>query len=298
MQNESTDLLSPGSHDVVVDGLNQRYHVHGSGPVCLAVPGGPGVTWTSLRVPAAEEFLTMVYVEPLGTGGSQRLPAHPNGYTRQRYTRSLVGLLDRLSLPRVFLLGHSHGGFVAQHFALHHPDRLSGLVLYGSAPVTGPEHVAESAARVAEFARRNEARPDLPRVLAGLQASGTVTGDEEITAALRDLLPAFFARYWQREEEFRDLRETMTCTYISSVDEDLAPDIIDDRDALPALTVPTLVVVGRYDVPCGPRWARELHTLIPRSRLVVLEDSGHLGHLEEPEVFSRALLDFVRSTSA
>lgn len=173
MQNKTTDLLSPGTHDIEVDGLRQRYHVHGSGPVCLVVPGGPGVDWKPTRVPAAEEFLTMLYVEPLGTGGSQRLPSHPHGYTRERYARGLTGLLDALSLPRVLVLGHSYGGFVAQYLALHHPDRLSGMVLYESAPVTGPEHMAESAARVEEFVRRNGDRPDLPTVLGGLQASGT-----------------------------------------------------------------------------------------------------------------------------
>ena len=36
------DLLSPGAHEVEVNGLRQSYHVHGSGPVCLVVPGGPG----------------------------------------------------------------------------------------------------------------------------------------------------------------------------------------------------------------------------------------------------------------
>lgn len=298
MQSQMTDLLSTGLHDVVVDGLNQRYHVYGSGPTCLAMPGGPGVFWESLRMPLVEDFLTMVYVEPLGTGGSQRLPSHPNGYTRERYARSLIGLLDRLSLPRVFLLGHSHGGFISQHFALHHPDRLSGLVLYESAPVTGPEHIAEAATRVEEFVHRNEGQPEIPTVLAGLQASGTVTDDEKITAALRDLLPVFFAHYWKREEEFRDLRENITCTYISSLDENRAPDTVDDRQTLPALTVPTLIVAGRYDVVCGPRWAQELRTLIPESRLVVLEASGHLGHLEEPKAFTAAVRTFVQSTSA
>ncbi|MEV8209855.1 hypothetical protein AB0P40_32625 [Streptomyces sp. NPDC079189] len=61
MQNETTLLLSTGPHEVAVDGLIQRYHVYGSGgPVCLAVPGGPGVSWESLRMPGVEEFLTMV----------------------------------------------------------------------------------------------------------------------------------------------------------------------------------------------------------------------------------------------
>ncbi len=298
MQNKKTaGLLSPGAHEVAVDSLNQRYHVYGSGPVCLAMPGGPGVIWESLRAPALEEFLTMVYVEPLGTGGSQRLPSHPDGYTRERYRRSLMGLLDRLSLPRVFLLGHSHGGFVAQYVALHHPDRLRGLVLYESAPVTGPEHMAEAATRVEEFVHRNEGRPELPAALDALQSVGAVTDDEKITAALRGLLPMYFARYWDREDELRGFREAVTCTYISSRDGNGESDIIDDRATLPKLTVPTLVVVGRHDVICGPRWAQELHTLIPRSQLVVLENSGHLGHVEEPEAFAGAVRAFTESTS-
>ncbi|MGW4648176.1 alpha/beta fold hydrolase [Kitasatospora sp. NPDC004289] len=292
--NENDDL-SPGPHLLRVDGLEQRYHVYGSGPVCLAVPGGPGVDWEYLRAPALEEFLTVVYVEPLGTGGSQRLPTHPDGYTRARITRSLAALLDRLSLERVFLLGHSHGGFVAQHFALHHPGRLHGLVLYESAPVTGPEHQAEAATRVGEFVARNAAHPELPAALAGLHAAGTVTDDEEITAALRALMPVYFAHFWSREREFGPLRERVRCTYISPLDEHGVPDRIDDREALTFLTVPALVVVGRYDVVCGPRWARELHALIPGSRLAVLAESGHFGHLEEPTVFADAVRAFVRS---
>ena len=71
------------------------------------------------------------------------------------------------------------------------------------------------------------------------------------------------------------------------------PEVIDDRAALPNLTVPTLVVVGRYDVICGVRWAEELHMLIPESRLVVFERSGHFGHLEQANEFTLAVADFV-----
>lgn len=38
---------------------------------------------------------------------------------------------------------------------------------------------------------------------------------------------------------------------------------------------------------------KELHERIPGSRLVVLEDSGHLGHLEQPDEFTEAVVDFV-----
>ncbi|WP_319943582.1 alpha/beta fold hydrolase [Nocardia aurantia] len=52
--------------------------------------------------------------------------------------------------------------------------------------------------------------------------------------------------------------------------------------------MPTLVIVGRHDVIRGPRWAWELHELIPDSRLIILENSGHTGPLEEPRRFADA----------
>ncbi|MEV6643751.1 alpha/beta hydrolase [Amycolatopsis sp. NPDC051371] len=282
-----------GTHTIELDGVRQRYHVHGRGPVCVVHPGGPGVDWAYLRMPALEPHLTMVYVEPIGTGGSGRLASHPHGYTRERYARALLALLDHLGLDTACLLGHSHGGFVVQYFAVHHPDRVAGVVLYDSAPVTGPEHGAEAQRNVAEFAHRNADRPDLPEVLAALQATGSISDDEEMTGALRGLMPAYFADYWGREAEFAPLRKTVLGTHISGLDAQLVPDTIDDRATLGSLAVPALVIVGRYDVICGPRWAHELHDLIPGSRLVVLERSGHFGHLEEPELFGEAVVDFV-----
>jgi pimeloyl-ACP methyl ester carboxylesterase len=297
MDNVTIDRLSPGVHTIDVNGTAQRYHVHGTGPVCLAMPGGPGVDWEYLRMPAVERRLTVVYVEPIGTGGSGRLASHPNGYTRERYTRALIALLDHLALPKAYLLGHSHGGFVVQHCALRHPDRVAGVVLYESAPLTGPEHVAEAIANVQEFTRRNADNPELPEVVNAFQATATISNDEEFGTVLRGLLPSYFADYWGRAEEFAPLRASVRGSHISSLDEHLVPEIIDDRAALAALAAPALVIVGRYDVICGVRWARELDTLIPSSQLLVLENSGHFGHIEEPDVFADAVADFVAPQS-
>ena len=285
------DPLSPGAHTVEIDGVAQRYHVAGTGFVCLVHSGGPGVTWEYLRMPLVEEHLTTVYVEPIGTGGSGRLPTHPHGYTRERYARALDGLIDHLGVPRVHLLGHSHGGFVTQYYALKHADRLDGIILYDSAPVTGPEHFAE-AARNMDFARRNADRPGLPAVIRAWESLPGLNGDEDMIRVLRDLLPAYFADYWGREEEFGAFPESVAAVHISGLDENLVPDTIDDRQLLASITTPALVIVGRHDFICPPRWALELHEGIPGSRLTVLEDSGHFGHLEEPEAFAAAVTGF------
>ncbi|MDQ4136882.1 MAG: alpha/beta hydrolase [Pseudomonadota bacterium] len=64
----------------------------------------------------------------------------------------------------------------------------------------------------------------------------------------------------------------------------------DARPLLPAITCPTLVMVGRQD-----RWSplaqhEEIAALIPNATLVVIEDSGHMAPVEQPEAMTRALL--------
>ena len=293
----STDPLATGTHTVEIDGVTQSYHVHGVGPVCIAHSGGPGIFWDYLRMPALEEHLTVVYPEPIGTGASGRLSAHPHGYTRARYSRFLAALIEHLGVPEVHLLGHSHGGFVAQYHALNHPDRVAGVILYDSAPVTGPEHGAEAMRKVQEFAALHAGNPGLPEVVGAFQGIPAISDDAQMTAVARGIFPAYFADFWGREDEFGPARAAVTATYISGLDDDLTPDVIDDRADLGSLTVPALVLVGRHDVICGVRWAEELHELIPGSELVILENSGHFGHLEEPEAFAKAVTAFVEAAA-
>ncbi|MFI5612420.1 alpha/beta fold hydrolase [Amycolatopsis sp. NPDC051903] len=286
--------LTPGTHTVELDGLVQRYHVHGTGPVCVAHSGGPGILWDYLRMPAVEEHLTVVYVEPIGTGGSSRLATHPDGYTRDRYVQAVLALLDHLGLEKPLFLGHSHGGFVAQRLALTHPDRVSGIVLYDSAPVVGPEHGAELARQLQEYVRRSEGEPGLPAVLAAFESLGSLSSDEDVTRAVRGILPAYFADFRGRVAEFGPLQDQVRGVYISGNASSGVPELFDDRPVLGTIRVPALVLVGRFDVICGVHWAQALHDGIPGSRLVIFEHSGHFGHLEEPAAFADAVVDFAK----
>ncbi|MFD8981863.1 alpha/beta fold hydrolase [Streptomyces sp. NPDC059564] len=288
-----TGPLAEGVHTLVVEGVTLRYHVHGRGPLCVAHPGGPGIEWGYLRAPELEKSLTMVYLEPAGTGGSDRLGVHPDGYTRARHSSHLAALIDHLPVHRVHLLGHSYGGFVAQFHALHRPDQLAGMVLYESAPLTGPEFGEEMMRKVGEFAARHAGRPEVPAVMEAFAAIPAIADDEAMVAAAKGVVPAYVADYWSDVRRWGELREALRATYISGRDEDGEPDLIDDREALGALRLPVLVVAGRHDVVCGVRWAEELHKLVPASRLLILERSGHFGHLEEPELFAREVAGFV-----
>ncbi|WP_433560479.1 alpha/beta fold hydrolase [Nocardia sp. CA-151230] len=295
---QTSGALAPGGHAFDSDGVVQRYHVYGNGPVCPAHPGGPGSHWEYLRMTELEEHLTMVYVEALGTGESGRLPTQPNGHTRERYSIALQRIIDHLGVPKVRLLGHPHGAFVAAYHAIHRPAGLAGIIHYEGAPATGSEHGAEAGRRLQEFAAAHADRPGSKDVLAAFSGMQDISSDEQTVAVARGVLPSYIADYWGNEQRWAPVRDALRAGYISGLDAFGSPALIDDRADLPKVTVPALAIVGVFDVVCGPRWAQELHDLIPGSWLVVLENSGHLGHLEEPERFTDAVQNLVLSTQS
>ena len=71
------------------------------------------------------------------------------------------------------------------------------------------------------------------------------------------------------------------------------PMPFDVRDALGAISVPSLVIVGEHDSLCAPCWSDLLHDGIPGSRLRILSGGGHMAYLEVPEAFARAVIEFV-----
>ena len=282
----SSEALAPGEHGVAIEGLDLRYHVAGQGPVCLVHSGGPGVGWEYMRMPEVEQHMTLVYIEPIGTGSSGRL-SDPRGYNLDTYARFVDGLIGHLGLETVYLLGHSHGGFVAQRYALDHPERLAGLILYDTVPTTGPDWEAD----VMENLGRYADQPWFPDAVAALQEEAGITSDERASENLYRQFPLYFADYVGREREFANLRNSIRLYLGPNQGEEPAP--FDTRGDLASIRTPTLVVVGRHDFICSEKFARILHEGISTSRLVILEQSGHFGHLEEPQTFARAVADFV-----
>jgi pimeloyl-ACP methyl ester carboxylesterase len=288
----ASGALSQGTHEITVDGLRQVFHVAGTGPVCVAHSGGPGIGWEYLRMPALEQHLTMVYLEPVGTGSSGRL-ADPRDYRLETYVRFLHGVVEHLGTPKVFVLGHSHGGFVAQRYALDHADHLAGLILFSTSPVTGAEFWADALANVSAFPQRHPDREEAAELPQAFQKALAAQDDEACTAALRGILPMYFADYWAREEELAPMRAAVRAWIGPMHGEESKP--FDVRQELRSLTAPALIISGMHDFICGIRWARMAHESIPGSQLTALEESGHMGHLEQPEEFVRAVVDFTRA---
>ncbi|TCM99721.1 tricorn interacting aminopeptidase F1 [Paenibacillus sp. BK033] len=276
-------------YKISIDGVVQSFHIAGKGPVCLVHPGGPGFNWNYMRMPLLEQTMTVVYIEPIGTGDSGLL--QDGDYSMPRYAYFAHKIAEHIGAEKPCFLGHSHGGFAGIQYALDYPNELGGLILHSSAPCMVPELGMEQTRQIKLYAER---WPDRPEAQAACQAwmdlgAGAAQDKESFLELLGRLLPAFFGNYWNLPKEFEEWRDNLDFYLVPR-----NPHTWDAREVLDAIDVPTLILVGEHDFNCGPRWAAEMDDKMPNSQLHTFEAGGHMSHVESPEEFVKVVSDFVR----
>ncbi|GAA2623897.1 hydrolase [Paractinoplanes durhamensis] len=273
---------------VRVGDLSLVCHVSGRGPLCVAHPGGPGLLGDYLRMPLLERDLTMVYLEPAGTGASGPL-ARGAKYDLETYAAHLDAVVAELSDGPVLVLGHGHGGFVAQKYALGNPGRIAGLILYATSPLADQHTRAAARERLQRYARANADRADPEAMIAAYDRPAD-RSVHETTARLWGILPALFGDYWQRRREFAPLLGALPCWPRPAAEFDFRAD-------LRSITAPTMVLWGTHDFEFGDAAARMLRSGIPGAHAAEFRDSAHFAHMEEAERFSYVVTEFARRVS-
>jgi len=130
------DWLNPEKFDVAVDGGNLRVARWGdAGPVVLAIHGitATHMTWPWVARELQDEA-QVIAPDLRGRGGSRDVPS-PFGM--RVHAEDCIAVLDHLGVDEAVVVGHSMGGFVAAVLALHHPERVSRLVLMDGGLVLG-----------------------------------------------------------------------------------------------------------------------------------------------------------------
>lgn len=276
------------------DGRELTYRKLGRGPVLICHPGGPGFSATYLGDLAGlwEQF-TLVMVNPRGTGGSSR-PPDRGAYRIDDYVEDVDEVRRHLGAERVMLLGHSHGGIVAQAYAARHPGRVRKLVLASTLARFGPEQ--EKAMRDGMDRRSN--LPWYPAAKAALEQEqdGEFRSDAEVSALVMDELPLYFAHYGPAEAGYLDtLRtETINADALKLFNDEIF-NTFDLRPELPGIKAPVLVITGDDDFICGPVCAQEIAGALPGSRLVTIGDCGHIAFVEQARAFHDEVAAFLES---
>jgi len=277
------------------DGRTLAYRTMGSGPTLVCHPGGPGFSsrYFADFAGLAGSF-TLVLLHPRGTEGSDR-PSDARAYSTQDYVADLEELREHLGVERMLLLGHSHGGVVAQAYAAAHPDRVERLVLASTLARFQAEQ--EAAMEVGVSAREGE--PWYEDACAALEAeqAGEWETDEQLAGIVLRELPFYFAEFGDREREYlRLLDGEIPCGAALKLFNEEIFTTFDLRPELGRIAAPTLVITGSSDFICGPVCAQEIADGVAGSELVLL-DCGHFVFVEQPEQFADAICAFLAGTA-
>jgi pimeloyl-ACP methyl ester carboxylesterase len=275
------------------DGRKLSYHRTGTdGPVLVCHPGGPGFSAQYFGdLAGLWERFTLVLLNPRGTGGSSR-PADPKAYRIDDYVSDLEELRAHLGLEKMLLLGHSHGGMVAQVYAARHPDRVEKLVLASTLARFG----AEQKEAMNELMEKRSGQPWYADAMAALEAEqeGRFSTDEEMSDLLFRELPLYFAHFGAAEAGYLDTLkgEKLNGDALRLFNTEIF-ETFDLRGELGKIKAPTLVITGDDDFICGPVCADEVASGIKGSRKVIVGDSGHMIFIEQPEAFESEVADFL-----
>jgi proline iminopeptidase len=258
----------------------------------LCVHGGPGGTHDYI-LPLADlvrEGFRVVFYDALGCGRSD-LPSGTELFTMEHDLRVLEAVRRSLGNDRVHLMGSSYGGMLALAYATRHSDRLLSLNATGGlcdVPFASREMkrlVRALPARTQATLRKYERRGEYQH--------------PEYEAAMMQFYRRHVCRLWPWPEELvatmmrtsRPVYGTMNgpneFTIVGNIRD------IDFSAELPRISVPSLVIHGRYD-EVTPAVGERIHRAIPGSRFHVFPRSAHVSFWEERSAYMRLVGDFLR----
>lgn len=263
------------THHVPVRDTRLAVHTAGSGLPLLLLHGFPldHRMW-SRQEPLAEQ-VRLIVPDQRGFGGS----TGPGPESIPQLADDAVALLDALHVagPAV-VCGLSMGGYVAQHVAVRHPDRVAALILVDTRLEADTPEVragrVDLAAKVGRLGQGLVADAMIPRLLAASPEALATAGRSEIEAELRRMIASQPVATIQAALAALGARPDMT-------------------EALRHLHVPTLLVVGAEDTLTPPACMEEAERVIPAARLLIVPRAGHMTPLESPAVFNAAVMEFL-----
>ncbi len=196
------------------------------------------------------------------------------GHGRAETMEMDAALILKDAPERFAVCGLSMGGYLAQEIWRQAPERVSRIAILDSRASPDTPEEAERRRTLVTFAEEK-----------CFEAVHAILWPRLVRAAVQGekALEALVLRMMRETGEERFIREQRALTTRR-----------DYRSLLSAIHVPTLVLVGAEDVLTPPARSQEIAAGIPRSRLVVIPDCGHLSTIEQPEHVTLALRDWLR----
>ncbi len=213
------------------------------------------------------------------------VPEDPNAYSQQQAVDDIRGVLDALSIDKAHVVGLSMGGYAALHFGINYPNRALSIVVAGAgygSNLDTREAFRRDCGAVAESFERGP-----------MEVAAAAYADGPARQQFKDKDPQGWAEFRRLLQNQSARGHALTMRQVQM----RRPSIYELTDGMAAMMVPTLILIGDEDEACLEP-ALHMKRTIRTAGLVVLPKSGHTTNLEEPDLFNRAVLDFVTTVDA
>jgi pimeloyl-ACP methyl ester carboxylesterase len=245
------------------DGVHIHYEIHGDGPPLILTHGysSTSAMWQG-QIAALSKHHKLILWDMRGHGQSD-YPADSKAYSEALTVGDIAALLDTAGATKAIVGGLSLGGYMSLGFYRAHPERVSALLIID----TGPGF-----------------KKDDPREVWNKRALDTADRFD------RDGLEVLKSASRERSTvSHRDAKGLALA----------ARGMLTQRDAsvietLPAIKVPSLVVVGADDTPFLAA-SDYMAAKIPGAQKVVIPAAGHAVNIDQPQAFIDAVLPFLDS---
>jgi 3-oxoadipate enol-lactonase len=199
----------------------------------------------------------------------------PEGkYSFDLLVADVIGLLDALEIERAHFVGLSMGGMTAVALAEKHPDRLDRVVPCDCGPASTPQSAQQWEERIA-VAREK-----------GIEAL--------VEPTVARWFPPEFVNAGANKPTLDKVREMIRTTPAAGfIGCAWALSDFDLRPGLSRIDRPTQFICGGKDASLGG--TKALHAGVVGSSFVEIEGAGHISNVERPEIFTRALKEFLVS---
>jgi len=220
--------------------------------------GGGQYTWSYQKGFFEKEF-NPIMIELPGHGESE-------GEGEQevvRYAEHVHAFLKALGLKKVFLVGHSMGGAIAQTLSLIHPEVMKGIVL------------------VATGARLKV----LPLILDGIM--------NDFEETVLKITQFAYSRKAPSDLIEKGVSVMLQCRPEVLYGDFLACDRFDLMNEVEKIGLPALILCGDDDQLTPVKYSQFLHSRIKGSKLEVLPNAGHMVMMESPQAFDKKIKEFI-----
>jgi proline iminopeptidase len=272
--------------NVTINGCQLNVEVYGpeGGPVLVAHHGGGGIG--SLAEPKstfgnlADRFRVIVF-DARGCGLSEGIPP----YSHAQWAADVDGLRQWAGVDKIVIAGGSYGGFIALEYAVAYPKHVSAIILRDTAADGSNLELAFESAR-------NQDRVDINWDNFNRYWTGNIHDDADLKARWAEIIPLYDFTY----DPVKSNAAVEAGIYRHEAHNWCFQEnwpIYDLKEALPNVTVPTLVTVGRRDWITPVSASETIANLMPNATLVIFEKSGHSPQKEEREKFQQVTREFL-----